>query len=176
LLADFRQYLMPVRPVTLAARVMHYGRYGSGAEDPRFRSLYIGYPDLIRGYDEINPSECVADPSSSASTCPAFDRLFGSRLLVGNAELRAPLWGLLRGRLTYGPVPVEIAVFADAGVAWLSGESPKLFGGDKEMLTSVGAAARVNVFGFLVAELSVARPFQRPGQGWVWQWSITPGF
>jgi WD40 repeat protein len=176
MLADVRFYRMPVRPVTFAVRAMHYGRYGSGSEDPRFRSLYIGYPDLIRGYDEINPSECVADPSSNASTCPAFDRLFGSRLLVGNAELRAPLWGLVKGRLTYGPVPVEIAVFADAGVAWFSGQSPKLFGGDQETLTSVGATARVNVFGFLVAELSVARPFQRPGQGWVWQWSITPGF
>ena len=175
-LADARAYAMPVRPVTFAVRAMHFGRYGSGAEDPRFRSLYIGYPDLIRGYDDINPSECVADASSSASSCPAFDRLFGSRLLVGNVEVRAPLWGLFRGRLSYGPLPIEIAAFADAGVAWFSGESPTLFGGERELLTSVGAAARVNVLGFLVAEFSVARPFQRPGQGWVWQWSITPGF
>jgi hypothetical protein len=175
-LADARVYLMPVRPVTFAVRAMHYGRYGSGAEDPRFRSLYIGYPDLIRGYDDINPSECAPNDVSQVGSCPAFERLFGSRLLVGNAELRAPLWGLFRGRLSYGPLPVEVAVFADAGVAWFSGEKPEVFGGDKELLTSVGAAARVNVFGFLVAEFSVARPFQRQGQGWVWQWSLSPGF
>jgi hypothetical protein len=175
-LADARVYAMPFRPVTFAVRAMHYGRYGSGAEDPRFRSLYLGYPDLIRGYDDINPSECVPDAVSQVGSCPAFERLFGSRLLVGNAELRAPLWGLFRGRLSYGPLPIEVAVFADAGVAWFSGEKPEVFGGDKELLTSVGAAARVNVFGFLVAEFSVARPFQRPGQGWVWQWSLSPGF
>jgi WD40 repeat protein len=176
-LADLRSYVMPVKPVTFAVRAMHFGRYGSGAEDPRFRSLYIGYPDLIRGYDDINPSECLPTTSAStASTCPAFDRLFGSRLLVGNAELRAPLWGLFKGRMSYGPLPLEIAVFADAGVAWFSGESPELFGGERELLTSVGAALRANVFGFLVAEVSLARPFQRQGQGWVWQWSLSPGF
>jgi hypothetical protein len=175
-LADARAYLMPIKPVTFAVRAVHFGRYGSGAEDPRFGSLYLGYPDLIRGYDGVNTSECVADPSTTSSSCPAFDRLFGTRLLVGNAEIRAPLWGLFRGHLSYGPLPVELALFADAGVAWFSGESPQLFGGDKQMLTSVGAALRVNVLGFLVTEVSVARPFQRPGQGWVWQWSFTPGY
>ncbi len=164
---------MPVRPVTLAARVMHFGRYGSGAEDPRFGSMYIGYPDIIRGYDDVRQSECVPDGTFS---CPAFERLFGSRMLVGNVELRAPLVGLLRGRLTYGPVPIELVAFADAGVAWNDSQSPKLFGGEQELLTSVGFAARLNVLGFMVVQASVARPFKRPGVGWVWQWSFAPGF
>jgi Tol biopolymer transport system component len=172
-LADWRGYAMPLRPVTFAARVMHFGRYGEGAEDPRFRSMYIGYADIIRGYDDIDQSECVPDGTFS---CPAFERLFGSRLLVGNVELRAPLWGLFKGRLEYGPLPIELALFADAGVAWFSGEKPALFGGDRELLTSVGAAARVNVLGFLIAQVSLARPFERPGAGWVWQWSFSPGF
>ncbi len=33
-LADYRQYFF-FRPVTVAFRGMHYGRYGSDAEDPR---------------------------------------------------------------------------------------------------------------------------------------------
>ena len=51
LLADYRRYFMPVSFYTIAARVMHYGRYGSGGEDPRLFPLFIGYPNLVRGYD-----------------------------------------------------------------------------------------------------------------------------
>jgi hypothetical protein len=173
--ADWRGYAMPVRPVTFAARLMHFGRYGSGAEDPRFRSIYLGYSDLIRGYDDVQQSECVPGDGNGLS-CPAFERLFGSRMLVGNVEVRAPLWGLFRGRLAYGPLPVELALFADAGVSWFSGQRPEIFGGDRELLTSIGAAVRVNVLGFLVAQVSYARPFQRPGVGGVWQWTLSPGF
>jgi hypothetical protein len=40
----------------------------------------------------------------------------------------------------------------------------------------VGAAVRLNILGFLVLEVSGAHPFQRPGKGWVWQWTLAPGF
>jgi hypothetical protein len=81
---------MPVPFYTLATRVIHYGRYGSGAEDPRLFPLYVGYPDLVRGYDvnSFDVSECAP---TAASQCPAFDRMLGSRLLVGNIEFRFPL-------------------------------------------------------------------------------------
>src|SRR5581483_3168117 len=36
-LADFRRYFMLVRPLTLAGRLLHYGRYGGGAEDSRLQ-------------------------------------------------------------------------------------------------------------------------------------------
>jgi hypothetical protein len=49
ILADYRRYVMPLRPVTLAGRLIHYGRYGSGADDPRISPLFIGYPTLMRG-------------------------------------------------------------------------------------------------------------------------------
>ncbi len=192
-LADWRAYFMPVRPVTLAVRGMHFGRYGSGSNDRRFGSLYLGYPELLRGYDNIEASECRPDEHSD---CPLYERLFGSRFLVANVELRAPLYGLFRGRLAYGPLPIEIALFADAGVAWSGGcgaevgdsgvscpfadPKPKLFGGDQDLLTSVGAAVRVNVVGIAVVEFSWARPLQREDENgkrmWVWQWSISPGF
>jgi outer membrane protein assembly factor BamA len=176
-LADYRRYFMPVSFYTIAARVMHYGRYGSGSDDPRLYPLYIGYPDLVRGYDfnSFGPDECTPNATSS---CPQFDRLLGSRMLVGNLEFRFPLLRPFRGadERMYGPVPVEVGVFSDAGVAWSRGEKPRWLGGHRQGVTSAGFLARVNVLGFLVAEFDFARPFQRPGRGWVWQFNFSPGF
>src|SRR5262249_14251943 len=100
LLADLRKYLMPVRPVTIAGRLMTYGRYGSGAEDQRLYPLFLGYPDLVRGYDygSFSASECGVNTNGA---CPVFDQLIGSRLLVGNVEVRAPLLGLFGKRNLY---------------------------------------------------------------------------
>jgi Tol biopolymer transport system component len=193
LLADYRRYFMPVSFYTIAGRVLHYGRYGSGGDDPRLFPLFIGYPNLVRGYDinSFDATECV--PSTpTANDCPAFDRLIGSRVLVGNLEFRFPL---LRpfgaSQRMYGPVPVEVALFADGGVAWNSiqqapssttvanligtGQQPhpfKLANG----VSSAGAALRVNLFGFAVGEFDFSRPFQRPGRGWIFQFNLSPGW
>jgi outer membrane protein assembly factor BamA len=137
--------------------------------------LFIGYPQLVRGYDigSFTAAECGPDLALTGA-CPAFDRLVGSRMLVGNLEFRFPLlrpFGLRRG--VYGPVPVELAFFADGGVTWSAGTKP--FQGDRQAVTSAGVAWRVNVFGFAVLEFDVAHPFQRPGKGWTFQWSFSPG-
>ena len=78
-------------------------------------TLYLGYPGLVRGYDSnsFETGECGNQPDGS---CPAFDRLVGSRLAIANAELRFPLWGGFGGDNFYGPIPVELAFFTDAGV------------------------------------------------------------
>jgi outer membrane protein assembly factor BamA len=175
ILADFREYVMPVRPFTIALRAMHYGRYGSGGEDPRFQPLFLGYPSLVRGYDfgSFDAAECL--PSGNDS-CPVFSQLEGSRILVGNAELRFPLLGFI-GRGFYGPFPLEGALFADTGAAWVSGQKPKLFGGDRELVSSVGAAVRANVLGFLILEVDYVHPLDRPNKkGWMWEFNFTPGF
>ncbi|HEU5260449.1 MAG TPA: BamA/TamA family outer membrane protein [Gemmatimonadales bacterium] len=174
-LADYRRYVMPIRPFTLAARVLHYGRYGSGAADPRLSPLFLGYPSLVRGYDigSFSASECPTDSPS----CPVFDRLLGSRLLVGNVELRFPLLGVLHaGSGYYGAFPIEMALFADGGVAWTDRENASFFGGDRRPVTSAGAALRLNLFGFAIGELDVVRPFDRPGKGWYVHLSLTPGY
>ena len=95
-------------------------------------------------------------------SCPAFDRLIGSRVAVANAELRFPLWGGFGGKDFYGPIPVELAVFSDAGVAWGRSSSSFLTRSDREPVVSVGAAARINLFGFAVAEIDYVRPLDRP--------------
>jgi hypothetical protein len=175
-LADYRRYFMPAPFYTLAFRVMHYGRYGSGSQDTRISPLYVGYPWLVRGYDvnSIDSDECVPTPQGS---CQLIDRLIGSRMLVGNVELRFPL---LRpfgasGNM-YGPLPVEVALFADSGTAWNQGETPSFNGGSRSAVSSAGVAFRVNLMGFAVGEFDVAHAFQRPGHGWVFGFNLMPGW
>ena len=183
LLADFRRYFMPVRPLTFAIRGMHYGRYGRDGEDQRLSPLYLGYPGMVRGYEtgSFDASECVA---SATSSCVAFDRLIGSRLAIASAELRVPLMGLFNPRAMYGPLPVEIGVFADAGKAWTS-RLRQGFGAqgttlladmDRDWVRSVGAVLRFNAFGYAVGEFDYVRALDRPGRGWMWQFNLTPGF
>jgi outer membrane protein assembly factor BamA len=177
-LADYRRYIMPVRPFTLAARILHYGRYGSDAEDPRLQPLFLGWPGLVRGYrvGSFSASEChptASDPNG----CPAFDRLLGSRMLVGNLELRFPLLGVLGlGSGYYGALPIDFTVFGDGGVAWNNGQTPSLSGGDRSAVFSTGAGFRFNLFGFAVAEFNLVHPFERPDKNWVWEINLQQGF
>jgi hypothetical protein len=174
-LADLRQYVQPFRPLTLAGRVMHYGRYGSSAEDPRLLPLFLGYQSLVRGYDSgsFTVSEC--GPPTEVG-CPVYDQLLGSRLLVMNAEARFPLFALFGARNLYGPIPIEIGAFFDAGVAWDTRNKPALFGGEREMVKSVGLTGRLNLFGYAVLQLDWAKPLDRPGKKPFFQFSFLSGF
>jgi hypothetical protein len=178
-LGDYRKYFMPVRPFTFATRLMHYGRYGKDGEDPRLQPLFLGYPGLVRGYNfgSFDASECnptAADPNA----CPVFDQLLGSRMVVGSAELRFPLLGVLGvGSGYYGAFPIELALFGDGGLAWDSQHGPSIFGsGTRDPVFSAGAALRVNLLGFAIGEVDLVRPFDRPGRGWVWEFQLQPGF
>jgi Tol biopolymer transport system component len=175
-LADYRRYFMPASFYTFAVRAMHYGRYGSGAEDGRIFPLYVGYPWLVRGYDigSLEPGECAATATGS---CEIIDRLLGSRMLVGNVEFRFPLlrpFGVSSNM--YGPVPVEVALFADGGTAWSRSEGPSILGGTRRGVSSAGIAFRLNLFGFAVVELDAVRAFQRPGRGWILGFNLMPGW
>ena len=177
-IADYRKYIMPVRPFTIAARVLHIGRYGRDADDQRMYPLFIGYPSLVRGYDIGsfgNGEECVP---SATSPCPIFDQLLGSRVLVGNAELRFPPFGLLGiGSGYYGFLPVEAGIFYDAGVAWTGTEGAQLFGnGPRKLVRSAGMSLRMNLFGYAIGQMDIVHPFDRPQKNWMVRLSITEGF
>jgi hypothetical protein len=102
--------------------------------------------------------------------------LMGSRMLVGNVEFRFPLlrpFGV--SQRMYGPVPVEVALFADGGVAWNSLSHASLGGilGTptqprqfrlKDGVSSAGVALRVNLFGYAVAS-STARAHSNGREG-----------
>ena len=179
-LGDFRRYFMPARPFTFATRLLHYGRYAKDGEDPRLQPLFLGQTGLVRGYSygSFDASECVPTPDDPGS-CPVFDQLLGSRIVVGNAELRFPLFGALGiGSGYYGVFPIEFAVFGDAGLAWDNANKPSgIFGsGTREAVFSAGAGLRINLLGFAVVEVDLVRPFDRPGKGWIWQFDLQPGF
>jgi Tol biopolymer transport system component len=176
-LADYRRYVMPFRPVTLAGRLLHYGRYGSGDDDPRIQPLFVGYPTLMRGYDvnSFSASECGI---SVATECPVFDQLVGTRIAIANLELRVPLVGLFNRRNLYGPIPVELIGFSDFGVAWTAENKAKFLGGEgnRSVVKSYGGGARVNLFGFAVIEVDFVKPVDRPQKGWTWVFNFSPGF
>ncbi len=100
---------------------------GRTPKTSRLIPLFLGYPEFVRGYG-INSLRRRANASpNQQSSCPSFERLVGSRMLVGNVEFRFPLlrpFGVTSGM--YGPLPVEVAFFADGGVAWNKGERPTL--------------------------------------------------
>jgi Tol biopolymer transport system component len=175
-LADARQYFMPARPFTLAFRAVHYGRYGRGGEDNRLSPLFIGYPNLVRGYDtgSFDARECGPNPNQE---CPVFDQLLGSKILVGNAELRFPPFGAITRsrRNLYGPLPIEMVLFADTGVAWTEDVKPSFLDGSRDFVSSVGAGARVNLFGYAIVEVDYVRPLDRD-RGWHWTFNFAPGF
>ncbi|HLF22706.1 MAG TPA: BamA/TamA family outer membrane protein, partial [Burkholderiales bacterium] len=179
-LTDGRKYFF-ARPVTFAFRGMHYGRYGSGADDARLTPLYVGNDQFVRGYSlySFTADECGA--SGSSDSCPAFDRLIGTRIAVANAEIRVPLFGSRQfGLIHTSFLPIDLAAFVDAGTAWTSSESVDLRfdrnTADRVPVFSAGLATRINVLGFAVAEIFYARPFQRPTKSGVWGVQLVPGW
>ena len=96
--------------------------------------------------------------------------------VVEPAKARDCFGGALGGDNFYGPLPVEIGVFTDAGAAWDRSGRLKLTGTDANLVRSVGALFRVNVLGFAVAEIDYVRPLDRPRRGWLWQFNLMPGF
>ena len=177
LLADYRRYVPLGGPFTFAGRVMHYGRYGGGAEDDRLPGLFLGYPALVRGYDgnSFTAAECASGPASGLTGCAAYDRLYGSRLAVANAELRLSVVGY-RGLLqNFSLPPVEAAFFVDAGAAWSSASLTERLGLERKPVTSYGASLRVNLFGF-IGQISRVYANDRPIKQWRWEFSISPGF
>lgn len=167
---DARRYFMPARPVTIAARVQHVGRYGPGAADSRLTPLVVGLQTLVRGYDlqTFASAEC----GLTATECSVMDQLTGGRLGLLNVEVRAPLKGLLTGNLDYGPLPIEAIAFLDAGFLWTRPSAGAI---ERDRFRSVGVGGRANVGG-LVFELTAARPFDVPGRGWTASFLLRPGW
>ena len=185
-LVDGRRYFY-ARPVTLAARGLFYGRFGRDAEDPtKFYPLFVGDPQLVRGYDVENfdPGECRL--VSATNNCPTFNRLTGSRIAAVSSELRLAFLGPEGFALIpLSFLPVEIAPFVDAGLAWSSGDEVRLrfLRGDAAStesaqvpVVSAGVSTRINLFGYLIGEIYYAYPFQRPDKGAHFGFQLAPGW
>ena len=180
-LADIRKYFF-AKPMTLALRGIHIGRYGGDSESNQLYPLFVGDPSIVRGYDANSFDVATECTQSAGSTgCAEFDRLIGSRIAAFNAELRIPLFGPSQFGLIRTPLfPVDIAPFLDAGVAWTRAQSPKLeFATNSTArvpVVSTGVSARANLFGYAVVEVYYAHPFQRPNKSWVLGFQLAPGW
>lgn len=174
ILGDYRRYFMPVRPFTLAFRFLHYGRYGKDAEDERLYPLFLGYQSLVRGY---NTGSFSAEECGSGENCYVFDRLFGSKLVVFNAELRFPVFRVIGvGEGYYGVFPLEFNAFFDGGLAWNNTDKAWFLGGERKPVSSAGFGFRANVLGYAVLGAYLVHPFNRPQKGWYFQFTFIPGF
>ena len=200
-LADARRYLFK-RPFTLAARAMHYGRYGGDADNyDKISPLFVAEETLIRGYGYSSLLEDCDRRTSESVRCPVFERLFGSKLGVFNAELRIPVFGGPGfGLINFPYLPLEVSPFFDAGIAWTEDQAPELSfeRGDDETpsscsnaatlqgfavpcarripVFSTGVSFRMNVLGYMILETYIAKPFQRPGRNWVVGVQLAPGW
>jgi Tol biopolymer transport system component len=181
--ADFRRYDHLGGPFTLATRALYLGR--SGRDAGKFQ-MYLGYPDLIRGWTagSFDRNECVsltvADPNSQTG-CGPLDQLLGTSIAVFNAELRFPI--LSQQYMHWLPPlfpPIEGALFFDAGVAWRGAVCSSTTGfctpattfewnrpsaaspaDVRTPLKSVGASIKINALGFMVLRFDYAMPLNR---------------
>lgn len=178
-LADYRRYLF-FNPVTFAVRGLHIGHWGADPND-RYSVQFLGYsyyPGFIRGYvySSFDPiEECEEDG------CPVIQRLDGTHIALGSAEVRLPVFGTEQfGLVNFPYLPTELSLFVDAGVAWTQDDPPVLAfkrrSDDRIPVVSTGISARVNILGFIVLESYYAYPFQRPDAGWQLGFRLMPGW
>ena len=201
---DLREYVR-VAPVTFAARLMGYGRFGSL---DGIYPQYVGYPFYIRGYEaQTFYNGSTKTPTNGFS----INDLSGNSLAVANFEVRLPFTGpeklsQFKSKVFF----TELNLFFDAGLAWNKGDqikfqsSPDLTGytpvvdvngnpvldkNGKQLQSpvynpnqrvpalSAGVSLRVNIFGYFVLEPYLAWPFNRTDIGKpVFGLGFTPGW
>jgi hypothetical protein len=170
--ADYRRYLMPARPFTLAFRVKHVGRYGPDAGDPRLLPLVWDLRDIVRGYDPRALTSRSCGQNASAD-CSVLQYLSARQVVMSNVELRFPILGALRHDASYGPLPLEGFVFSDN--AWFRTHVPGTTWATPLLLRSVGAGVRLNARGF-VFDVAAARRLDGFSPGWSVAVNFGPGF
>jgi Tol biopolymer transport system component len=172
LLADYRRYLMPVKPYSLAVRVLHSARYGPDGDDPRLMSSFLGSASFVRGH-RLDLRYCPPDPTRVCG-----EELLGSRLLVSNVEIRFPLWGAFSRQLEYGWLPADAFLFADGGLVWSGARSPGVDVARRKGFTgisSIGGGIRLNAGG-LPFEVAAIRSLDGPRPEWQSDFGFRVGF
>jgi hypothetical protein len=186
---DYRKYLHFGKG-TLALRALHYGRYGGNGDD--LFPLYLGSPWYIRG---LQANDIVPILEANGRN---INELVGSKLLVGNLEIRVPFTGpkplaLIKSKVLFS----DLNFFVDGGVAFteLSQFAGPVFTLDRNgnplinevtgapfvarpgvtPIVTAGVSTRVNVFGQVIVEPYLARPLLRGGN-WQFGLNFLPGW
>jgi len=180
LLADYRRYdAILFSYLTIATRLTANLSYGRDADSLQ---KYLGYSDLIRGYDDQSFAITNANCPVTVTNAQRCNRLLGSKVAFGNIELRFPL---VRGGMA-GAIPlppIEGAFFYDAGTTWFNGQKVE-FSRDSQdnpanvrsLLTSYGFGVRLNLFNYVILRWDYAIPQDSPGRHGFWQFSLYPTF
>ena len=161
LMLDYRQYLF-LNPSSIAVRLLHASRHGKDAESDLIYPLSFAYPTLTRGNELDNIQGYSNDETGEYS----INQIFGSRILVGNLEWRLPLSGPERlAQVKSGILFSDVAVFADAGVAWDSSSKPVWkqrpeAPDERTPFFSTGVSLRLNLLGAMVIEAYYALPWR----------------
>jgi len=170
--ADYRIYRY-FKPVGVAFRALHYGRYGGNSEG--LFPLYAGSPWYLRGLNSAAAQDIFVQNGRS------FDDLLGSKLLVTNFEVRIPFSGpeqlaLVKSKFLFS----DLNFFVDGGVAFNS--FSELYEDSRDIrfqrakpIFTAGASVRLNVFGALVLEPYYAVPLVKETKG-VFGLNIIPGW
>jgi len=167
-IADFRKYFWK-KPFSFAFRGLSYLRFID--ETHTVYPFYVGDMGNVRGYGSITSYGLINDLGLE------FDQLLGSKMFLGNAEVRIPFTGPRQLSL----IPVkgfysDLAFFLDAGVAFDEfDEIGSEEANSAEIVSSIGVALRVNLFGALIVEPHYAWPLKQ-GVGGTFGINIVPGW
>lgn len=166
-LLDFRKYFFQ-KPVSFGVRFLHYARFGE--DQNRLYPMYAGDYYFVRGYT-YNSFESRATGLTETQLDPR--NLLGSKLGVFNAEVRLPLSGperltLFKSKYLYS----TLIGFFDGGFA-VNDYNDLRFSWDpiknkRIPVFSSGLALRINLFGYLVLEPYIAKPFQRNDKDYIY--------
>ncbi len=158
---DYRQYMF-LNPTSVAFRLLHVSRLGADSESPLIYPLTFAYPTLTRGNQLDNIKSYTNEETGEYS----INQIYGSRILVGNVEWRIPLTGPERlARFKSNLIFTQLALFADAGVAWNSSSKPSFkqiaeTPEDRIPLLSAGLSLRANLLGAIIVEAYYALPWR----------------
>lgn len=161
LLADVRKYFW-MKPFSLAIRSFNMNRARIGNNLIINYPLFVGDPTLVHGYYSYFFSNNSSFP---------IQLLLGNNIHVFNAEWRLSLSGPRQLALIHSRyLLTELAIFADAGLAWNVGD--RIFsrfsdidpnsGTQRAPVFSTGFSLRINLFGQLVVEPYYAFALQDP--------------
>ncbi|MCY4418687.1 MAG: tolB protein precursor [Cytophagales bacterium] len=164
IIADLRIYRW-FKPVGLAFRILHQGRYGPQSENSFLFPYNIGFPWFMRGYNYLG-----ARNGGSSNRLHVIN-LIGSRMGLSNFEIRIPFTGPKNlSLIPIGYVGTELCFFIDAGIVWSSQDYKKeLFQIEEavnlkhEPVYSSGISLRSNLLGAFILEPFYAYPFDRSG-------------
>lgn len=146
--ADYRIYKF-IKPISLAFRLFHFGRYGKNSED--LFPLYLGSPWFVRGYNSYKIEPILIYNEIS------FYQLMGSKLLVSNVELRIPFFGPEKlAWIGSNYFFTDLNFFIDGGLAW--NNFNQFSETEARPFFSTGVSLRINLFGAMILEPYYAYP------------------